>query len=44
MVNVKLLIMQVDILKKKNGSEYLIFDSVDEKKEVLKIRRCLRSN
>ena len=28
--------MQVDILKKKNGNKYLIFDSVDENKEVLK--------
>ena len=30
------LIMQVYILKKKNGNKYLIFDSVDENKEVLK--------
>ena len=30
--------MEVDIFKKKkkNGNKYLIFDSVDEKKEVLK--------
>ena len=28
--------MQVDILKKKNGNKYLIFDSVNENKEVLK--------
>ena len=28
--------MQVDILKKKNGNEYLIFDPVDENKEILK--------
>ena len=28
--------MQVDTLKKKNGSKYLIFDSVDENKETLK--------
>ena len=28
------LIMQVDILTKKNGNKYLIFDSVDENKEV----------
>ena len=28
--------MQVYILKKKNGNKYLIFDSVDENKEVLK--------
>ena len=28
--------MQVDILKKKNGNKYLIFDSVDENKEVFK--------
>ena len=26
----------MDILKKKNGNKYLIFDSVDENKEVLK--------
>ena len=32
-----LFIMQVDILKKKNGNEYLIFDdSVNESKELLK--------
>ena len=30
------LFMQVDILKKKNGNKYLIFDSVDENKEALK--------
>ena len=30
------LIMQVDLLNKKNGNKYLIFDSVDENKEVLK--------
>ena len=30
------LIMQVDILKKKNWNKYSIFDSVDENKEVLK--------
>ena len=30
------LIMQVDILKKKNGNRYLVFDSTDENKEVLK--------
>ena len=30
------LVMQVDILKKKNGNKYLIFDSVNENKEVLK--------
>ena len=30
------LIMQVVILKKKNGNKHLIFDSVDENKEVLK--------
>ena len=30
------IIMQVYILKKKNGNKYLIFDSVDENKEVLK--------
>ena len=30
------LVMQVDILKKKNGNKYLTFDSVDENKEVLK--------
>ena len=30
------LIMQVDILKKKNGNKYFIFDSTDEKKEALK--------
>ena len=28
--------MQADILKKKNGNKYLIFDSVDENIEVLK--------
>ena len=28
--------MQMDILKKKNGNEYLIFDSVDENKKLLK--------
>ena len=28
--------MQVDILNKKNGNKYLIFDSVHENKEVLK--------
>ena len=28
--------MQVDILKKKNGNKYLIFDSVNENKELLK--------
>ena len=28
--------MQVDILKKKNGKKYLIFDPADQKKEVLK--------
>ena len=28
--------MQMDVLKKKNGIEYLIFDSVDENKELLK--------
>ena len=28
--------MQVDLLNKKNGNKYLIFDSVDENKEVLK--------
>ena len=28
--------MQVDTLKKKHGNKYLIFDSVDENKEVLK--------
>ena len=28
--------MQVVILKKKNGNKHLIFDSVDENKEVLK--------
>ena len=28
--------MQVDILKKKNGNKYLIFDSVGENTEVLK--------
>ena len=26
----------MDILKKKNGNKYLIFDSVDENKELLK--------
>ena len=31
------LIMQMDILKKKNGNKYLIFDdSADENKELLK--------
>ena len=30
------LIMQVDILKKKNGNKYFIFGSTDEKKEALK--------
>ena len=28
--------MRMDILKKKNGNKYLIFDSVDENKELLK--------
>ena len=28
--------MQIDILKKKNGNKYLIFDSVDENKKLLK--------
>ena len=28
--------MRVDILKKKNGNKYLIFDSADENKELLK--------
>ena len=28
--------MQIDILKEKNGNKCLIFDSVDENKEVLK--------
>ena len=28
--------MRVDILKKKNGNKYLIFDSTDENKELLK--------
>ena len=28
--------MQVEISKKKNGNKYLIFDSTDENKEVLK--------
>ena len=28
--------MEVDILKKKNGDKYLIFDSADENKEILK--------
>ena len=28
--------MQVDMLKKKNGNKYLIFDFFDENKEVLK--------
>ena len=31
-----ILIMQIDILKEKNGNKCLIFDSVDENKEVLK--------
>ena len=31
-------------IKEKNGNKYLIFDSVDENKEVLKKRRCLRWN
>ena len=36
------LIMQMDILKTENGNKYLIFDSVDENKELLKkICRCL---
>ena len=30
--------------EEKNGNKYLIFDSVDESKEVLKIHRCLRWN
>ena len=28
--------MQTDILRKKNGNKYLIFDSTDENKELLK--------
>ena len=28
--------MRVDVLKKKNGNKYLIFDSTDEDREVLK--------
>ena len=28
--------MRMDILKKKNGNKYLVFDSVDENKELLK--------
>ena len=28
--------MRMDILKKKNGNKYLIFDSADENKELLK--------
>ena len=31
-----LLIMQANMSKKKNGNEYLIFDSIDENKELLK--------
>ena len=31
-------------IEEKNGNKYLIFDSVDENKEVLKIHRCLRWN
>ena len=38
-----LFIMQVDILKKKNGNKYLIFDdSVSESKELLK--KCSDNN
>ena len=28
--------MRMDILKKKNGNKYLVFDSIDENKELLK--------
>ena len=31
-------------IEEKNGNKYLIFDSVDENKEVLKIHRCLGWN
>ena len=27
---------QIDLLKEKNGSKYLVFDATDENKEVLK--------
>ena len=33
---INLLIMQMDILKKKGVNKYLIFDSTDENKELLK--------
>ena len=31
-----LLVRQIDLLKEKNGSKYLVFDAADENKEVLK--------
>ena len=31
-----LLVRQIDLLKEKNGSKYLVFDATDENKEVLK--------
>ena len=36
MLCICVLIMQVDTLKKKHGNKYLILDSVEENKEVLK--------
>ena len=36
--------IECNSIEKKNENKYLIFDSVDENKEVLKKRRCLRWN